>query len=67
VLIFGEKDDKVWECYSKAITAKNYAAQCDFSGVETMLNVQSYEDVLQSLADNEMSYKHIVIDNSPLP
>lgn len=32
-----------------------------------MLNVQSYSDALQALDSIELSNKHIVVDNSPLP
>ena len=67
MLVFEDKDQAAWECYKNAIASKNYEAACDFSNVHKFLNVMSYENTLQSLSDDEMVSKHIIVDNSPLP
>lgn len=67
MFVFEDKDQAAWECYKNAIANKNYEATCDFSDVHKFLNVLSYENTLQTLSDDEMVSKHIIVDNSPLP
>lgn len=65
--MFPTDNAKPFICYQQAIQNQDYNKTCDFSDVIQLLNVQSYEDALQSLDSNDMSMKHIVVDNSPMP
>jgi hypothetical protein len=70
VLVFPPGESAAFTCYTNYLNAgvpTPDEADCDWSDVTMLLNVESYGEALQTLQGNDMQQMHIVIDNSRLP